>query len=1529
LEKEENKRPAFGKTVLKVIFGLILFLLVLVGAALVAIRIPAVQTRAVQEASAILSKKLGHEVSVGRVDIKFFKSVILDKVKILDYKNEVLFSIDQLDADISFFNAFHPNKLYISELTLTKPAANLIRYQGTKSFNLTSLLDSLNTLLKSKTTTPAKKTTFDFKIDAVTINNGHFTYDDQNKALAATGIDYQHLVLDSINGRFSEINLDDTLRVQVSNLRAVESRSKTRLQSFNTQMAYAPTFWEFADLDLRLGQSNLARYLRFDYRTFGNFSQFNDSVKVTARLENTRLFSRDIAPFAPQIKNINDSILISGEVTGRVRRFTAKNVDARYGKYTHVVGNISASGLPSVPEAFLDLDLKPSVLNAADLKKYIPAKSYALAQRLGTIKFKGNFLGFYNDFVANGSFNTALGNVVSDINLKINKNTNASSYSGYLKTNNFKLGKLLGNEKLVSTISLDGRVKGSGFDINKDNINLDATIAAVRLQGYNYRNIKTKGTIKNQSFSGNIAIRDPNINLTAQGQVNFNPHNPAFNLTADINQINLKALGLAKEDIRLKTQANLNFTGLKLDDILGQGVFTNTTLNLNQNTIQLDSVSLLSTKLNAIRTVQVNSDLADVYATGNWDFTTLIRDLQVLIKEYRLNFESNEPVITAYYRNKTRRQLQEYNLEYTLNLKKINPIIQAFVPQLKVADNSRFEGTFRQGANAIFALVGHADTVYYGKNVFYYNNIDLTTSKLPYSRDVLANASVSSQQQSLPAIGATENLFVEGVWSDRTILFNTTLAQSNSTNKANISGRLAFLENRLQVVFDTSDILVLNQVWSITPNNIIEISGGGREINFQDFVISHLNQQVSLAGMVSQNPSKELNVKLDNFRLENLNPLIKLKLGGLLNASVNARDIFKVPIISSTFIADSVVMDTFLVGTVAGQTNWDNQQSRLGVDMGITRNNMKVLNVTGYYNPSQASNQLDLLAVMDEAPVKLAEPILRTLFSDLSGTMQGRIKLTGQLTAPILEGSILVSNGRFNFTYLNTVYTFTDRIYFTENDITFRNVRLRDNLNNSGTISGSIIHQGFKDMILDLRGDFQKLMVLNTTRENNQLYYGTAIATGSATVLGPPSDLVINIDARSEAGTRMFIPLDNSAKVTRQSFIHFVNRNIPDTAVTATTVAVRNQVNLAGINMNFNLNITPDAYLEIILNQSTGDIVRGSGSGRVRMNIDTRGEFTMDGQVEIVRGAYNFTLYNIINKEFLVRPGGTITWNGDPYTGIMDITATYTQTVPIPASLGVATSNVRVPVTAIMDLEGPLLTPQINLGLEFNNTPSDIEAQIAAYLADIRNDQDELNRQVFSLLILKRLSDRNTIGSTTGGAGQAVQQGIYGSLSELITNQLGNWLSQLDTNLEVDIGMQQSLNTNAVDDIALHNLQVRLSYSLLEGRLRVSREGGLTNYNDATSPYGANNSLAGDWRVEYYLGQNGKLRARMEYITSQRQYYSFSTSNTAITRGSILHTEQFDNLRELFGRRRLRRRYRQQEKVTLPLDSDPRFDTMR
>ncbi|QMU27886.1 translocation/assembly module TamB domain-containing protein [Adhaeribacter radiodurans] len=1518
-----NKWTGVFKTTLRIVIGLFLFIFLLLAGLILALRQPSIQTSVVQKASTFLSSKIGHQVTIGRVDIRFFNKVILEKVKVLDRKKEELFYIGEAEASLSGFSLSNYRKLTIEQLKLVDPHAAFIRYKTADSMNLSVFLASIKKLIKSDTTKTAKAK-FDFKINSLAIQNGHFRYENQKREPVTFGMDYQHLDIDSINVKISDIAfLGDTIQTRITDLQAHEHKSNANLKNLDARMVYAPTFWEFAELDLRLNNSNLRHYVRFDYKRFWNFISFNDSVQVTTALDSSAIFSDDIAIFAPQLKDWNEKILISGEAKGFVKRFNAKNIDLYYGEKTHIVGNLSADGLPRYKETFADIKLKPSVILARDLKKFIPAKNYALVERLGTVKLEGDFLGFYSDFVAHGSFATALGKVVSDINLKINKNPDLSTYTGYLKTDKFALGKFIGDPRTLQAITMNGKVKGTGFNLASARLNLDATIQSVGILGYNYRNITIDATLSQKLVAGKLKIYDPNVELSAEGTINLSQASPTFDLTSNINRANLQALKLLNKNFVLQTNTDLNFTGLTLDDLLGQATFQNTTLTYGQEIINFDSVAIKSARTNGQRSIDVSSNILDFSATGNFEVSRFIADFSTFVREDILSFKSNQSATETYYRQKKTYTGPDYELGLIFRFKKGNPFLKAYVPELYLAENTLFTGNFRQGPNSIFNLYSHLDTLIYGKYRFYNNDFEINNSKLQTSPTVLAGVVFSSRNQQFAAAAPSENLFVEGIWNDSTINFSTNIAQTGSSNKATVTGNISFPPDKVQIVLDQSQINILGKQWNIRPNNSILIGGAGKEIEVNGLELFYGNQSVNVTGQASRHPEKELVMEVKNFQLENLVPLLNQQIYGVLNARASASNLFNKSIILSKLTVDSLRLDTIYIGEISGFTDWDKNEDKIKVDLGVFRSNMRVVSVTGDYNPQSEDNPLNLLAVMDEAPIKLVEPLLKTLFSDLSGIMEGRVQINGRLNGPVLVGSAFVTNGRFRVNYLNTYYSFSDRIYFTDKDIAFRNIRVRDMFNNSATIAGIIQHQGFQNMELNLKGDFRKFMVLNTTRAENSLYYGTAIATGTASLTGTPSNLFITVNARSEGGTKMSIPLDGQQEAKRQSYIQFVNHKQKDSVATDSTVDVP-RVDLAGINLNFNLGITDDAELEIIFDEETGDIVRGSGNGRINLNIDTRGEFTMDGQVEIVKGYYNFTLYNIIRKGFNIRPGGTITWNGDPYAGIMDLTATYTQRIVLPTSITQEQSNIRYPVTAVMDLEGKLLAPEIKLNLEFEDTPSTLETQINAYLADIRNNQDELNRQVFNLLILKRLSDPSNTAQATVGTQVDNALGLTSSLSQALSNQLGNLISQLDSNLEIDIGLDGFSNQQ------INDLQLRLSYSLFKGRLRLSHEGGLPGSNNyASNPSNPNYTptgaeVPGSWRADVYLRADGKLRLKLEYNITP---YSYSTSlgQTSVSslRGSILHTERFDTFSELFARRKMRRRDRKAtEKIII--DSDER-----
>ncbi|MDF7813579.1 translocation/assembly module TamB domain-containing protein [Hymenobacter sp. YC55] len=1519
--------PRFVSILLKVLLVLVLVVTVAVVGTLVALRIPSVQTRLVQQAASILTDKLGQKVIVGRVDVRPFSRVLLQGVRVLDRRGGELFNIGRADASISLFSVFDPSHLHISNLTLEEPRFALVTYKDQPdSTTLTQFIRAVRRLVGPSDTTKVSKKPFDFKIETVSLRNGRFILENQVKPRAAyygRSMDYAHMQIDSIYADVSEIQLHgDTIHTQIDGLRAVDSPSGTRLRELTANMTYTSKFWEFTGLNLRVGNSQISNYLRFEYKRFLNFTSFNDSVRVVARLQPSRLYSDDIAQFAPQqsVRDLKETVLISGEATGYVRDFHTKNLDIRYGKNTHVVGNIGVEGLPNFKESFVEMKLQPSVVDGRDIRRYIPASGWPYVQRLGLVKLKGQFLGFYNDFVANGSFDTALGSVVSDVNLKFKTDPRLSSYEGDIRTTNFQLGKLLGQEKVVRDITMNGRVQGVGFSPEGARVTARATVQSIWLNGYRYRNITTDGRFSRESFTGRLAANDPSLQFDANGTVDLNKATQAFDVRARIRRADLRALGLTKQSVTVATNADVKFRGLRLDDLLGRVILRNTRLGYAGRTVALDTFDVLSQRAAGQRQLTVRSEVLNLTANGNYNFTEVIRSAQTLLTEYALNFESDDAAIANYYRRKRQLPIREYAIALDLYLKKPNPALQLFMPGLQVSNYSRIDGSFRNGQTSIFQLGGSFDTLQIDSIRTYRTAFDFTTSKLPYQPEVLAQASVTSERQILPTLGKTERFYVEGVWDQERINFSTALAQTNTTNRAQINGALSFLPNAVQVVFRQSGVNLLGKDWTIAQDNAVVISNKGKEVDIQHLSLSNGPQSISAQGFISQDPSKELKLTVKDMELETLNSLTKQNMTGRVNAQGTMSGVYGPLAINSTLSVDSMSLDNVLIGNVTGQSNWDNRAKQALVDLDVLRNDQRVVRVAGSIAPSQEEEQLNLTAVLDTAPVKLAEPFLKTLFRDLGGTAVGTLRLAGRFNSPRLTGSIDVTEGQLTFIYLNTTYTFSDRIRFTEDRIALRDIKMRDPLGNTGTITGDIFHDGFKNMRLDLDASFRKLLVLNTTRKDNQLYFGTAYATGTARVNGPSTNLVVNVQAKSDPGTRLSLPLDNAAKAEQASYIRFVNRNLLDTARTPVPVGVQDKIDLSGIRLNMNLEVTPDAYVEILLDESTGDVIRGTAAGRLRLNIDTRGDFNMSGQIEIVRGAYNFTLQGLVNKEFVVRPGGTIVWNGDPLAGEMNVTAAYTQRTSLaPALPG---NNAVVPVTAVMNLTGPLLLPAIKLNLEFNDIPSSLEGDLAPFLSSLRNDEQELNRQVFSLVVFRQLAQVGSLSSVTSLRGQ--DNALGNSLGQIISTQLGALTSQLDPNLEI------SFNFNGLSAEQLQALQVRLSYSFMNGRLRVTREGGFSNSAVTTSGgtpiSGANNSVIGDLSLEYALRTDGKFRAKLRYETTPRDYSDITSQNQARAGISLLHTEQFDSLNELFARKHLRRRETNARKAreVLNIDDDPR-----
>jgi hypothetical protein len=1489
LRKVNNFLRSFTKGLVKFILFIAIFLFVLLAGIIIALQFSSVQTKVTAEVTDYLSEKLTFPIHIDKVDINWFDVIVLEGVSIKDPQQGKMIYVGEVSVDFEI-TSFHKAKFNIDEVILKNGGVKLIRYASTGKLNINDFIDAIERI---GTSDSSNKKSSPFTVDVVNLDNMYFSMDDNEEPHDRSGgFDHYHFAFDSVYGKVTKLLIvSDTFQIDVSKLRTIEKTTKIRVHQIDARYRITGKKMSFENLYAHIGKTEVRNYFAFNYDKITDLADFNDKIIIEGDIKNSHVSFHDLSYFAPSLKPFYENARVSGKFNGKVTRFSVSDLYLGFGKGSFIKGKVSFDGLPELAETFVELKFKNSTIQASDLKQYMDNNSYSILRKFGKIVGHGEYIGFFNDFVAKGNFNTDLGKIASDINLKINNAKQLkTSYEGHLITESFNLGKLVNHPGYVQLLDMNGNIKGQGFSMQDAELKLNARISRIGIYNYNYRNITTNAQLSKSLFDGEIIVKDTNLRFTANGKVDLRENVNEFKIKAHIEKANLKPLKLSSVETLFKSDVNLNFTGISPDDIEGEVRFLNTYLLYSDNKeFFMDSLHAFSSKTNNRRTFGIKSDLIGLNATGNFEFTTLAENAEMIYNEYLMTFHNNSGEMTSYYRKKNIKNIEKYNIDLYVNLKNINSLLSIYVPELYLSPGVVIQGNISHGFTSIINLRTEIDTLLYKGNEIYNTFAEINTSKVADSSAVLAMAHITSEHQKIKSFPETNNFMMEAIWAHNRINFTTNVSEINSLNNGKLKGVLSFLPDQKELVLNQSTLNLLNKVWTIPQNNKIIFSQ--EEITFQNFAIYNDKQSISLDGTISNNSDQEAVLKIKDFQVETINPLLtETKISGILNGEVIIKDLYKDLNLGGQIKLDSFLVNKFLIGNISGSAGYDNTAKRLNVNVQVEREKNTIIDLSGYMKPGGkgVSEELNLLARLDHANLEILSPIFTGFLSDISGKATGDLKITGTLKDPVLTGKGKVQDGRLKIDYLGTTYYFEDYIYLEENMIGFKKLKLRDEDGNKAIIDGGIYHDSFRDYVVNIKGFWDHFMVLNTKEKDNELFYGVAIVTGDMEILGAFSNLQINANASTNKGTKIYIPLDDNEVIEQQSYITFKEVRVDKNK------NKKDSLDLSGIRLNFNLNITPEAYVEIIFDKKAGDIIRGNGSGDLRLTIDTRGDFAMFGNYIITKGAYNFTLAGLINKEFKIGPNSTISWTGDPYEGILDINALYHEYASLkplaPDSQSAAQiSPGKYPVDVQLGIQGNLMNPQVNLGIDILRYPSNAGPYVIEFLSRIKSNEQEMNRQVFSLLMLR--SFYRTDGTFAGVASSGTNSG----LSELLSNQLSNWLSQVDENLTID------MNLNSLDKQALNTFQLRLSYTFLDGRLRISRDqGGFQNYQTTNQTSNVTN-IAGEWTIEYLLSQDGRFRMKL-YNKNNTNPLLASVVNTANTSAgfSLLHTQSFNNLNDLF-----------------------------
>ncbi len=1447
----------------------VIILLCIVLAGYIVVKSSYVQTRLAKWVASEMTSRLGARVDLERLDIDFFNKVTLEGFIMYDQEGDTLAAASSLYLTIKKFSL--RNDAYrFGELTLTNADIRIRQRSPEGALNV----DFISKYFGSSTPADTLSSSpISLDVGELRLENARFSYYNPYADPLEEGLDFANIDVRNLNATVGDFQLiNDTVRSDIQSF-SFTDRSGFKLENLQAEMEIIPEKVLLQSLILDLGESVVRGDLAFKHESWSDYSDFVNAVEIDADLSPTDLNFQEIGYFAPQLFGLDFPFTFEGNFSGTISNLKGRKIMVALGERSVFRGDVDLLGLPDIDATFMDFRIKQLSSDYADLQTIgarladktslfnsLPSE----LERAGSLFFEGSFTGFTKDFVAYGGLTTEAGRLDLDLNLKNDSLNNQLIYTGGIEARRFDVGHILGIPELGSvTAEAEVRAISRAQFVSSS---LKGKINQLVYAGYAYEDITVDGDISKNTFEGRLQSKDPNLHFNFDGVVDFAGSIPLFNFDAQIYNIDLSALNLVGADDSLSFSSNLtlNGRGNRLNNMSGTLSAEKSFLCYGDSAVYIESILLSAGGDDRGRKISLTSDIMDLSITGIFEPEELGKGFQHMISE----------VLPSIYQFDVDETVGPQIFDFSLNYKAPNAVSNLLIPGLNISPNTTIYGSV-DNQKSTFGIFARTDSASY-KNLAFHGLVvdagkisEVMKAKVHLSEFVVNGYAIQNPDIDVEAYN--DIVEVGMGWLN-----------AENASYGDFDMQLTFIDTANFVVqMKSGNIGTYGSVWELTRPAQVWVAGDS--IAVDSLILAKHEQVLAVSGTISRNPESELLVNLQNFNLADIDSLgfnTETKLSGILNLQGSVSNVYAEPLLRASADIENLAIDGFELGNITATSEY--VQTGLALNGSLNRSGKKLLDFKGDYLIGQ-EEPLDGTLTLDQFDLDLVNVLGLKDVRDISGFADGEIQVEGTLKEPRLKGIIDFAEARFTIDYLNATFIFSDEVRVEDGWLGIDYKPIYDINGNKGFVVASAFHDNFKNWTYDVSADVDNFFILNTSREMNSIYYGTAYATGTVQIGAYEDQLEINIDARTNKGTSIKLPLDESGEVTLENFVYFVEREkIQESSRTA---------DLTGVQMRLNLDVTPDADVQLIFDEQTGDIIRGRGSGVLTFEISPSGEFNMFGRYEIVSGSYLFTLKNLINKQFIVRPGGVIGWYGNPYEADMDITAYYGLRAPLfPIMIeNQERYRVREDINVVLNLTDKLLNPNITFEIELPQATENERSQLASVVSTTQ----QLNQQVFSLLILNRFLpvavSQNETGSGITGLGSA-------TTSDFVSTQISNWLSEISNDFDVGI------NYRPGDQISNQEVAVALSTQLFNERLTVRGNFGVTQASELQYTQGQS-GLVGDFLLEYMLTEDGKIRLKVFNETNPYENFSTGGAGSIYTQGvGLIYQEDFNTLDEFVNK---------------------------
>ena len=1009
---------------------------------------------------------------------------------------------------------------------------------------------------------------------------------------------------------------------------------------------------------------------------------------------------------------------------------------------------------------------------------------------------------------------------------------------GMLLSNQLALGPIESAKAQMSILpNLSAVIEGDDFEIL-------AALPEIRSNGQKVKGLNARFEHRQDKDSLWLSSLDPNCDI----ELMYSRVGTLNSISGQLNTLDLGLVDPLDTGQRLTATANINFT----DEGLGSVLLQDVVLTRPEDVIFLRELSLTHVLGAKSRSLVLSSDVLDFSVNGNWDFADFPKVASHVFQDIIVQKEEQWPQAAFKF------DIQAGNVGWIADLIHLDVFLSEDTHIF-----GKYNGMRKMWSTTMFipeaTYENHSgkDIVVASSQTQDVHNTTLKADKLKFDTWNFSKVNLSSNGSVGP-----KRIQFSGVVED-SIPSKIHLEASLLSGEAGITTAAFNIGESHFTLLDTANLQWQNA-----------------QLNVDSLILAGKDGRFVLNGQLFDTEAPELELGLEDFNSKVVNYLFRTPealFSGTWNAQLKLKDSFFRPFIQAQIEVADFGLNNYEYGRFTADAEIENL-THLNAFGQLRQGTSSSFSFSGDYDFT--THEIDVRASIDEFAVDPFNPLFNGVLDEFSGTLQGGLEWYGPLEAYTLNGAFTMSDGHFIVPIVGAELSAAEPIelVISEDEITLDTAKFyapKDST--TAIVFGGIHHNQFDSLEFDLKLHSDSIRAVDLSRNIDGYFYGTAVVEGDLVLEGPLEQLHLDLAVATKDGTNFKIPLDNPTAVEMPSYIRFSDAGLP----TADSVFVQE---LEYFTTDIAIEATPNADVELVLDEVLGDVIKARGSGNMRLKILEDESLELYGLYTLVSGDYLFTLQNIINKPFEIIPGGTILWSGDLYEAQVNIDAKYSLSTDLQGLVSNANyNNENVNVDLIINLSGALMNPDIAFTVDLPNAP-------ASYLEELQRhflSEDAMNYQAFSLLLLGEFYQQDL----------AVQEGfdLSGSVSrntsELLVSEFGSWLAAgIGSYVDLELDYTSGTNPYEVLGTTQNNLNLGLGKDFLDGRLSIN-----SSLDIPIGQSGASTLLLGDTEVIYSLTKDGRIKLRA-FNRSNRNDPLMQNSGPYTQGVGILFQKEFESV---------------------------------